>query len=107
MTEADLLASATRFSFGRFADPLAAIGDWIDVEAIPGPAGVRWAILCGKWAHTHSGVWVLDPVHGGWNGDDYLSRARWADRDDAVAVARWLIGAGHPDTPAWKRRRVT
>lgn len=102
--EHTLLDSATKFTFGPFGDPQAISHSWIDVEARPGPKGIRWSIMCSGWAYTRDGTWTWERIAGE-RTQQYLDTTRWESCDDAVAIARRLIADGHPHTTAWTKGR--
>lgn len=101
----DLLAAATRFSFGDVGSQNP--HEQIDVEVRRNafePGVVRWIVTCAGWTHTHDGTWLYEDIPGE-RAEEYVDATRWDDRDEAIAVARGLIADGHPNTRSWMRGR--
>lgn len=116
MAEAsELLAAATRFSFGTIGGPNAQ--EQIDVELRPGlnqdsqPVN-RWAVVCYDWTYSRHGrwtyardMWMPEPIPSE-RDQDYLDAHRYDTLEHAIAVARQLLADGHPYSGPWTRRTL-
>ena len=101
----ELLAAATRFSFGHIGSQNP--HEQIDVETRRNAftLGVWWIVTCFGWTYSASeDQWLYEPIPGE-RTQEYVAATRYADRDDAIRIAMQLIADGHPNMPMWMTGR--